>query len=132
MNSARYGTKSRHAFYSAFRSSEEWFSPWNSLNLCSLPKGKLVARGGLGRAGRALAKNARAGHSQLERVETTISRRADCYELWLELPPPLCFAENEPANEEAAYGTTYMRVTARTRWKHRVGPSSVDLRLAYP
>jgi hypothetical protein len=43
----------------------------------------------------------------------------------------LCFAENEHAKKEAAYGTIYMWVTARTRWKHRVGPSSVELTLAY-
>jgi hypothetical protein len=64
-------------------------------------------------------------------VATNISRNADCYELWLELPPPLCFAENEPAKKDAAYGTIYMWVTARTRWKHRVGPYSVELTLAY-
>ena len=32
---------------------------------------------------------------------------------------------------QAAYGTIYMGVTARTRWKPRVGPSSVELTLAY-
>jgi hypothetical protein len=64
-------------------------------------------------------------------VETNSSRKADCYELWLELIPPLCFAENEHAKKEATYGTIYMWVTARTRWKHSVGPSSVELRLAY-
>lgn len=80
---------------------------------------------------RALAKNVRAGYSQWEMVETNISRKADCYELWLELIPPLCFAENEHAKKEAAYGAIYMWVTARTRWKHRVGPSRVELTLAY-
>jgi hypothetical protein len=68
-----------------------------------------------GRLRRALAKNVRAGYSQLEMVER-ISFEADCYEVWLELTTPLCFAENEHAKKKAAYGTTYMWVTARTRW----------------
>ena len=80
---------------------------------------------------RALAKNVRAGHSRGEMVETNISRKADCYGLWLELPPGSVSLRNEHAKKEEGYGTIYMGVTARTRWKHRVGPFSVELTLAY-
>jgi hypothetical protein len=79
-----------------------------------------MARGGLART---LAENWRIGEN--------ISPKADgtCYG---SIAPRLCFVENEYVKKQVvAYGTIYMWVTARTRWKHRVGPSSVELTLAY-
>jgi len=57
----------------------------NAAELCSA--GQPGGKSSLPEAGRVvpLAKNVRAGHSQLEMVETNISRKADCYELWIEL-----------------------------------------------
>ena len=45
--------------------------------------------------------------------------------------PPVVFCGERIREKEAAYGTIYMWVTARTRWKHRVVASSVELTLAY-
>jgi hypothetical protein len=86
-----------------------------------------MARGGLART---LAENCKRGTLSVGDVETNISPKADgtCYG---SIAPRLCFVENQYAKKQLAYGTIYMWVTARTRWKHRVGPSSVELTLAY-